>query len=57
MTGLFRITASAAVSEYDLLMLKLLYCPAIEPGMDKYAAALALVKHDECFGDYFKKGK
>jgi hypothetical protein len=39
----------AQFSEYDALMLKLLYCPAIKPGMDKYAAITELAQDNTCW--------
>lgn len=43
-------TANASITQFDALMVSLLYSPAVEPGMDKISALLALV-HD---GEYQK---
>lgn len=36
-------------SEYDLKMLKMLYCDSIHPGMDKYEVLSIFAKDDSCF--------
>lgn len=45
------------ISQYDSLMVQLLYCPSIKSGMDPYKVAFVLSKSDECFGEYLKKGE
>lgn len=44
-------------SQYDFLMLHLLYCEAIEAGMDKNHVVNILATHDECFGDFLVNDK
>ena len=34
---------------YDRFLVSLLYCSAIEPGMDKYQTILALLENQNCF--------
>ncbi|MGH1404103.1 MAG: hypothetical protein ACRBDL_07645 [Alphaproteobacteria bacterium] len=35
-------------SEFDLKILSILYCPSINPGMDKYEASLSLIRNTSC---------
>lgn len=50
-----RRIASEGLAQYDAAMLQLLYCGVIQPGMDKLAAAAALLAHQECFGSFIEE--
>jgi hypothetical protein len=46
-------TSIPAISTYDKRLLAILYCPTVQPGMDKYRVIASLLSDHSCFKSKF----